>query len=190
MVRRIAVTGGPGGGKTTLWRVLREAYPERVIAVPEVATLMFSHVFPPVQNEAERCAVQRSIFEVQRNLETVLESRLREGQWLLCDRGTPDGGGYWPESHDAFFAAVGSTHERELERYDAVLFLQTAAAGGHSIAEGNHIRLEDPETAKSIDSRLHAVWSKHPRFVHIGCEADFAQKITLAEQAFSAWLAP
>ena len=41
-VRRIAVTGGPGAGKTTLWRAIADAYATRVVAVPEVATLLFA----------------------------------------------------------------------------------------------------------------------------------------------------
>ena len=94
-MRRIAVTGGPGAGKTTLWREIIAEHGERIVAVPEVATLLLRHVFPPVLGEHERRAVQRSIFRVQQDIEAVHEARLTPGQVLLCDRGTPDGGGYW-----------------------------------------------------------------------------------------------
>ena len=57
-IRRIAVTGGPGAGKTTLWRTIIAAHGDRIVAVPEVATLMLTHVFPPPQNEPERHALQ------------------------------------------------------------------------------------------------------------------------------------
>jgi predicted ATPase len=95
-VRRIAVTGGPGAGKTTLWRALAAQHPKELVAVPEVATLMFQHVFPQVRDATERKAVQRAIFAVQKELEAFYEQRMQPGQLLLCDRGTPDGGGYWP----------------------------------------------------------------------------------------------
>jgi len=178
--RRIAVSGGPGAGKTTLWREIAAAHSDRVIAVPEVATLMLKHVFPPVQNENERRAVQQSIFHVQKSLEAVHETQLGVNQVLLCDRGTPDGGGYWPEGHEALFALMQTTWDRELARYDAVLFLETAAAGGLSIAEGNSVRTEDLATAIAIDQRLHAVWSRHPRFTHVPHERDFAVKLERA----------
>jgi predicted ATPase len=176
-VRRIAITGGPGAGKTTLWRAVLTAYPERMLAVPEVATLMLQHVFPGVQSEHERSAVQRAIFAVQHNLERFYEARALPGQVLLCDRGTPDGGGYWPDGHHAFFEAMSTRWQDELARYDAVLFLETAAARGLSIAEGNPIRAEDEQTACAIDRRLRDVWSVHHKFAFIPCQTDFSAKI-------------
>jgi len=99
-MRTIAITGGPGAGKTSLVLRLLQAFPEQLVVVPEVATLLLRHFFPPVQGEHERRAFQRAIFAVQRNLEDAYSGRLGRGQVLLCDRGTPDGGGYWPEGHD------------------------------------------------------------------------------------------
>lgn len=188
MLRRIAVTGGPGGGKTTVWRVLAASHNAEVLAVPEVATLLFSHVFPQVESEAERCAVQRAIFHVQNELEAFYAARARPGQTLLCDRGSCDGGGYWPAGHDAFFTTMGSSWERELQRYDAVLFLETAAVGGYSIREGNETRSESLSEAVAVDARLCEVWRRHPNFVHIAHEREFSQKLTRAEAALSALL--
>lgn len=185
-VRRIAITGGPGAGKTTLWRALMAAHPDRVLAVPEVATLMFQHVFPSVQSERERSAVQRAIFSVQHNLERFYEARVQPGQVLLCDRGTPDGGGYWPDGHEAFFEAMSTRWHDELARYEAVLFLETAAARGLSIAEGNAIRGEDLVAACAIDRRLRDVWSVHRKFAFIACEPDFSAKIGNAFRALFA----
>ena len=188
-VRRIAVTGGPGGGKTTVWRALALAHADALVAVPEVATLMFEHVFPSVTCEAQRCAIQRAIYHVQHNLELAHETLVKPGQVLLCDRGTPDGGGYWPGGHEQFFAAMSSSWEHELERYDAVLFLETAAAGCLSIAEGNPVRTEYLATAVQIDRRLHDVWSRHPRFCHVPQHRDFSVKVAQGSAALLDWLA-
>jgi predicted ATPase len=176
-VRRIAVTGGPGAGKTSIWRAVAAAHPDRIVALPEVATLLLTHVFPQPRSLAERHALQRSIFAVQKDLETVHEGRLDADQVLLCDRGTPDGAGYWPAGPAAFFTAMDADWDAELARYDAVLFLETAAAGGLSIAEGNVVRKEDQAAAIAIDRNIHAVWSRHPRFHHIAHEHDFAVKV-------------
>jgi predicted ATPase len=188
-ITRIAVTGGPGGGKTTVWRLLASLHPARVHAVPEVATALFRHVFPAVESAAERCAVQCAIFRVQEQLEAFFAARCADGQLLLCDRGTPDGGGYWPDGHEAFFAAMGTRWDDQLARYDAVLFLETAAVGGYAIDEGNETRRESLAAAVEIDRRLHAVWARHPRFVHVPHEPDFAVKLARAETALQALLA-
>jgi len=179
-VRRIAVTGGPGAGKTTLWRAVLAEHAGRVVAVPEVATLLLRHVFPPVDNEVERRAVQRSIFRVQHDLEAVHEAQLGPGQVLLCDRGTPDGGGYWPEGHEAFSSAMQTTCDAELSRYEAVVFLQTASAGGLAVADNNDTRTEDEAAAIAIDRRLHALWQRHPSFHHVACEPVFDDKLDRA----------
>jgi hypothetical protein len=65
---------------------------------------------------------------------------------LLCDRGTADGAAYWPDGDDSFFAAIGSSHEAELARYDAVLFFETAAMDA-VIEGGNRCRTETNEQA-------------------------------------------
>src|SRR6186713_3021067 len=84
---RIALTGGPGGGKTTAADLFRREIGERVVIVPESATILFAGGFPrSPQLDAQRAA-QRAIFHVQRNLEDV-QSALFPDRILLCDRGT------------------------------------------------------------------------------------------------------
>ena len=46
---RIVLTGGPGGGKTTAGDLFRREFGERVVLVPEAATLLFSGGFPRVE---------------------------------------------------------------------------------------------------------------------------------------------
>lgn len=187
-IRRIVVSGGPGAGKTTLWREIAAAYPERVLAVPEVATLMLTHVFPAVRNLEERYALQRAIFAVQRSLELAYESRLSPGQSLLCDRGVPDGGGYWPDGHEAFFRDMQTEWQTELSRYEAVVFMESAAVGGLSIAHGNATRSEDQLAAVEIDRRLSEVWAPHPKFQRVAQHADFARKVAQGRAIVDAWL--
>jgi predicted ATPase len=173
---RIVVTGGPGGGKTTAADLFRREIGERVVIVPESATLLFSGGFPRSFEPHARIAAQRAIYHVQTNLEDV-QSALYPERILLCDRGTVDGAAYWPGQADEYFAAVGSSHERELARYDAVLFFQTAAAGGMSVEGGNPTRIENNAQAVELDDRLHALWAKHSRFLVVPHNPSFVKKI-------------
>lgn len=174
---RIALTGGPGGGKTTAADMLRREIGERVVVVPESATMLFSGGFPRCNEPVARKAVQRAIFHVQRNVEDLQSARFPD-RVLLCDRGTIDGAAYWPASDpEEFFAEFGTSLERELLRYDAVLFFETAAVGDLSIETGNPVRTESNAEAVALDARLRSLWSHHPNFVLIHHSNSFMAKV-------------
>ncbi|MCA9493910.1 MAG: AAA family ATPase [Myxococcales bacterium] len=174
---RIVLTGGPGGGKTTAADLFRREIGERVVVVPEVATLLFAGGFPRSDEPGALRAAQRAIYAVQRNLEDAQSARF-PGRILLCDRGTIDGAAYWPDSPEAYFEEQGSSIDQELQRYDAVIFFETAAIGGLSIEGGNPVRTEDIDTAVSLDRKLRGLWMRHPRFVLVPHNPSFFKKIT------------
>jgi predicted ATPase len=175
---RIVLTGGPGGGKTTAADLFRREIGERVVIVPESATLLFLGGFPRSKHPQAAAAAQQAIFHVQRQLEDV-QSFLYTDRVLLCDRGTVDGAAYCPESPDKFFTSLGTSFEAELARYDGVIFFESAAVGGLTIEGGNPIRNETVEQAVALDGRLRELWMHHPRFVLVRHDASFFKKIAL-----------
>ena len=176
--RRIVLTGGPGGGKTTAADLFRREIGNHVVIVPEAATILFQGGFPRSTASRAKFFAQTAIFHVQRNLEDV-QAALYPGRTLLCDRGTVDGAAYWPEGNGDYFAAGGTTLERELQRYDAVIFFETAAVGGASIEGGNPVRNETLREAVRLDTRLRELWSRHPRFIRVPHHPSFFKKISL-----------
>lgn len=174
---RIVLTGGPGGGKTTAGDLFRREFGDRVVFVPEAATLLFSGGFPRVQEPLAVRAAQRAIYHLQRGLEDVQSARFPH-RILLCDRGTVDGAAYWPGLPHDYFDAVGTSLDAEMERYDAVIFFESAAVGGDSIEGGNPIRNESIEQAIKLDRKLRALWSQHPRFVLVPHNRSFFKKIS------------
>lgn len=174
---RIVLTGGPGGGKTTAADLFRREIGERVVIVPEAGTLVFAGGFPRAKERAAVIAAQKAIFHVQRNLEDV-QSVLFPGRILLCDRGTVDGAAYWPGDTGEFFDMLGTSLETELERYDAVIFFESAAVGGMSIEGGNPVRNESLREAAALDRKLRSLWSRHPRFVLVPHNPSFFKKIS------------
>jgi predicted ATPase len=181
--RRIVLTGGPGGGKTTAADLFRREMGDHIIIVPEAATLLFSGGFPRSNEPHAKRAAQRAMFHVQRNLEDVQSARFPE-RILLCDRGTVDGAAYWPDDGEDFFSALGTTREAEYTRYDAVLFFESAAVGGLEVVEGgNPVRTESIDSAAAIDARLRECWADHPNFVLIPHETSFFHKMARALQA-------
>lgn len=174
---RIVLTGGPGGGKTTAADLFRREIGDEVVIVPESATTLFAGGFPRSHDDHAQRSTQRAIFEVQRSLEDIQAADFPD-RVLLCDRGTVDGGAYWPDGVDEFFQLMGTTRDAELARYDAVLFFETAAVGDVRIEGGNRYRVESNAEAIELDGRLRDIWSVHPRFFLIPHNPSFLRKIT------------
>ena len=181
---KIVLTGGPGGGKTTAGEFFLREFRERLSLVPETATTLFRAGYPRVPDPAVIRLMQSSIFHVQRNMEEIYE-HLFPNNILLCDRGTIDGAAYWPSSNNDFFESMDTTYEAELARYDVVIFFETAAAGGFPIDLGNKVRIEGKNEAIELDKKLHALWSKHPRFIFIPNHSSFFTKIGQAVDALN-----
>jgi len=174
---RIVLTGGPGGGKTTAADLFRREIGEKVVIVPETATMLFTGGFPRVGEPKARTATQRAIFHAQVGLEEV-QGALYPGRVLLCDRGTVDGAAFWPDdAPQGFFESVGTSLEEQLKRYDAVIFFESAAVGDISIEGGNPARTESNEEARHLDMRLRELWSEHPNFHFVPHSASFFAKL-------------
>lgn len=174
---RIVVTGGPGGGKTTAADLFRRELGECIVIVPETASLLFNGGFLRSKDNIDAIiSSQRAIYHVQTNNEDI-HAALYPERTLLCDRGTVDGAAYWPSGDDDFFKAMNSTFDEEIERYDAVIFFETAAVGGMSIEGGNPARIETHKQAIEIDRKLKEQWSKHPHFKFVPHDKSFVKKI-------------
>lgn len=179
---RLVITGGPGGGKTTAADMFRRELGNRVVLVPETATLLFSGNFPRPTVPGALRATQHAIFHVQRNLEEV-QAATHPKRILLCDRGTVDGAAYWPDGPDAFFASLGTTLDAELSRYDGVVFFESAATSGYEVDGNNPARTETTSQAAVLDKKLFDLWSRHPRFSHVPNSASFFKKISAGLEA-------
>jgi hypothetical protein len=122
--------------------------------------MLFTGGFPRVGDPKARTATQRAIFHAQVALEDV-QGALYPGRVLLCDRGTIDGAAFWPdEAPRGFFESVDTNLEEQLERYDAVIFFESAAVGDISIEGGNPARTESNEEARHLDVSLRELSSR------------------------------
>jgi len=174
---KIVLTGGPGGGKTVAGDLFRRELGDRVVVVPEAATMIYQGGFPRGDGEALLKISQHTIFNMQKSLEDTYRI-LYPDRYQICDRGTLDGLAYWPGPDEEFFRQMNTSFENEISQYDGVIFFETAAVGGLSIEGGNPIRIESIDEAKKIDFELRKVWSKHPNFIHIPHNQSFIEKIT------------
>lgn len=176
--RRVVLTGGPGAGKTSVLELIKKSFCEHVQVLPEAAGIVFGGGFPRRDDEASLRCAQRAIYRIQHELET-LTLTATAAAVALCDRGTLDGLAYWPGSEDEYFTDLGTTYEREIARYAAVIHLRTPEHdAGYN--RGNPLRREDAAEAARIDERIAAAWAPHPRRFEVKNAPDFLEKARAA----------
>ncbi|MCB1055889.1 MAG: ATP-binding protein [Acidobacteria bacterium] len=185
--RLVVVTGGPGAGKTAILELARRSFCEHVAILPEAASIVFGGGFPRHAGLAARRAAQRAIYHVQREVENVVLEERRVAV-ALCDRGTVDGLGYWPDEADELWHQVGTDVERELARYGLVLHLETPTADDGYV--NDPLRIETAEEARRLDRRIALAWSRHPRRVALPSQHDFTRKALAALGEIRAALPP
>jgi tRNA (Thr-GGU) A37 N-methylase len=164
----IVLTGGPGGGKTSLIEDLRKDpdWAGRFAALPEaVQYARFVSISPQEQ------LFQRAVVHLQVGLEDGLKRALGSADLrpILCHRGSLDPLAFWqlrgwPE--DEFFALVGLTRAEHYRRYAAVIHLVTTADGvprEYTRWPQAH-RPEEPDEAIQLDRWLEEAWSGHPHY--------------------------
>lgn len=184
-VRRVALTGGPGAGKTAVLEMAGRVLCRHTALLPESASIVFSGGFPRRADDVARRAAQRAIFYVQRQIEWLVDQDART-PLAICDRGTVDGLAYWPGEPAEFYRDVGTDRASELGRYVGVVHLRVPPPSAYN--HQNPLRVESPEEARRIDDRIFAAWSGHPRRIVVEPRDDFLAKAHEALVALASFL--
>jgi len=189
----IILTGGPGGGKTTLIEELSRdpAWAGRFAALPEAIFTMRRLNISPREK-----LFQRAMVYLQIALEDGLDRALGPGdsRFILCHRGSLDPLAYWLDRgwpEEEFFAFTETRREEHYRRYAAVLHLVTAADGApeaYTRWPEAH-RPEQIEDAIRLDRLLYQVWRGHPRYYRLDNEGrDWAAKSKKAREILAGLL--
>ena len=192
-MKRVVLTGGPCGGKTTFLELVTQELGSAVQVVPEAATMLFKGGFPRPLSQTDtpgRLHLQSAIFHLQKELEPLCEQRAKSSKkkLLLCDRGTLDGLGYWPKSKAHFFRHLHTTPELELSRYTLVIHLESAPRRHYLSVEST--RTESYQEALKIDKKILNAWRGHPQRVWIRSRQSFLEKMEIALSCLKDHLVP
>jgi hypothetical protein len=176
------VTGGPGGGKSTLLeRVLRsDALGLISIALEEAIYTMRGSGLNPRTAEFQHHLVRQQM-EAE---EAALKQAERTGKRLvLTHRGTLDPCAFWQSfghSRESFFASTGTALADHYRRYAFVLHLESAAVRlPESYVRYPHAhRPEDVAQADRLDNLLGELWGRHPRYIKLAAMPNIEEKIS------------
>jgi predicted ATPase len=191
-IRSVVLTGGPGSGKTTIATRLAADHPALLVLVPEAATQVYRQLntrWNKLDADGRR-DLQRRIFLLQNEQEHRFR-RLHPAAILLLDRATIDGAAYWPDGPDDYWRRFSTSLAEQSARYDAVIWLQSTAAGGHYDPVGsNAVRTEDAPAAVELGRRVERLWSAHPRFRRIGIYPSVDEKLAVVKAVLNEWGLP
>ena len=172
--KKIVLTGGPSGGKTTALSILKETFGNKIALVQEAATLIYSGGFPRKDNSPLHIEhAQNIIFYTVHQLEHLAEAT-SDADLIICDRGSIDGAVYWPKGPEDFFKAMHTTLEAELARYDAVLPLSPPPE--KDFYQATNVRTENLQQAFEIDDKILKIWEKHPNRLVVPREKHYFEK--------------
>lgn len=186
-ILKIALTGGPCGGKTTSIQAIEEEFKEKgyhVIVVPEAATILINSGIRTFGNNALTMdGFQKYVMETQLFLEeqaTKAAEEIDAPTIIVCDRGLLDDKAY--VSDETFKKLVNDFNVTQFEllnRYNLVIHLTTAADGKEEYytTSNNGARIETPEEARQKDRRTLESWLGHDNLKIMGNDTDFETKI-------------
>ena len=186
-ILKIALTGGPCGGKTTSIQAIEEEFKEKgyhVIVVPEAATILINSGIRPFGNNALTMDwFQKYVMETQLFLEEQATKAAKEidaPTIIVCDRGLLDDKAYVSdETFKKLIKDFNVTQFELLNRYNLVIHLTTAADGKEEYytTSNNGARIETPEEARQKDRRTLESWLGHDNLKIMGNDTDFETKI-------------
>ena len=174
MIPRVVITGAPASGKTEFIHWLRQRGQFRgFVFFDELARslLLENPVYRQEWHEFHREIYSR---QIQRE-------SLYEGKPFVTDRGTVDAFAFHPET----MAAVGTTLEREYQRYSLVVHLGTTAGLECDLYRTDSVRHETASEAMEIERALNRVWSGHPAYHFVPPRRLLEEKFDSAVQILS-----
>ena len=200
---KICLTGGPCGGKSTIFSHLSQMLEDRgyyVFRIEECATELILNGISPNNN--------LSLLDFQK---FVLDDQLKKEQLyaklskfypndkiiIFCDRGIMDSCAYiTKEEYEPLLKEHNMTFADAFAHYDAVLHLVTAADGAEKYYQwndpnkedcgNNAARSESPEEARIKDKKTLNAWIGHPHLRVFDNSTNFEGKIKkVIEEVFA-----
>ena len=168
---KIALTGGPCAGKTTILEELKKYIKENtdynLIVIPETATELSLNVVRPqdVKNalDFQDTVLKRQVFK-ENEVYDVLKYNKKDNNVIICDRGIIDNKAYL-SSQDEFDYLLNKYNKKELEileDYDLVIYLESVSHHDNiSYGFNNKARYENKKEAAILDDNTFISWLGH-----------------------------
>lgn len=195
----IVIDGGECGGKSTCQPRLFEASIKagyHPIFLPEVATELFKRNITFRDGSMTVVEFQRLVMmgivqaEEEAKLAAIYMKKRGKKPVIFCDRGLADSKVFVDEkTYNELLAELGLTHNEVLnKRYDAVLFMVTAADGAEHAYKQSEFRPQTPAEARANDKGYRKVWTGNQHFRLIKNTGSWDHKLDKLEEELLSYL--
>lgn len=185
---KIALCGGPCGGKTSALPFVQQQLESRglrVYTVPEAATLLGNAglILGEAYSKSGK-QLQTIILKTMMQLEdsiTAAAAMMDQPSVILCDRGVMDCRAFtFPPMWDRLMQENGWTNLELRARYDAIFYMVTAADGARQFYtnKNNKVRGEDAKHATDVCQKNRAAWLGHRHLRIFDNSTNFVTKIS------------
>jgi len=204
-IYKIALTGGPCAGKTTILNHLtnqlkKEGY--YVITIPETATYLIKSNTPPLEDPKHAVYFQNIVLKLQLAKEEAAEYYCKntlktnpehfndkKGIIILCDRGIMDNRAYLnQEEYDNMLKNHNLNELELLYSYDLAINLISLATTNPELYQLDGVRYEPVEKAAERDKITSSAWLLHPNLKMIKPQNTIEEKMELVEDIVNLYL--
>jgi len=164
-IPRIVITGAPASAKTE--------FIERLKTLPEFSDFEFLEELARALL-SENASFRQDPIEFHCHIYDfqVEREEMLDGKPFITDRGTVDGFAFHPGS----LKTIGTTLEKEYQRYTSVIQLGSAAKLGDEFYAKDEIRNESIEEAIQIEKAITRVWAGHKGYNYIKPDKNIEKK--------------
>ncbi|MCK4539760.1 ATP-binding protein [Candidatus Parcubacteria bacterium] len=186
-MKKVVLTGGPCGGKSTIAEALAREFGNKIIIVPEVATALFEAGFPPPNpwTQEWQDALQAAIISGQHKAESqaMTEAANNGAKAIICDRGILDGAAYLAGGVAEFCQRFRVDENNALSQYETVIHLESLSTLNPDLymdlITTNPNRFEPLEQAQGRELNLRHAWAQHPKRIHLAGKLNKSAERTL-----------
>jgi hypothetical protein len=183
-LRKIVFTGAPSSGKSSVLEALKQKFPKFAF-VPETAAVLLGGGYPApeIGNISQQRVFQRTIIQLQKDLEEMIALKLPNAPFMILDRALLDGVAYWPKGPSDYLQEFKIDASEEIGKYDHVIYF--AIAPESQFGGMHEKRFHNYEQSREIGKKQHEVWKPHPSFLEIPAYEKFGDKVDHALRAVS-----
>lgn len=198
-LKRIAVTGPPCTGKSTIIETFRKEFSDTIQCVPEIATMLITQLqITPDTKESSIVNTKEfghTLYYVQQSLEKLSEEIAKKTgkRALLLDKSCLDVAvhflriGETLKEYEMYFSTTISDDYR---KSDLVLFLGLPRKDIYeNIRSNNAARRESYEEAKCAEEVYLKIWQNHPCLVYIPNKSSWEESLDKARKTIRDFLA-